>query len=431
MTIMYEWALELRSRSPLRIGDREGYILLDGDGRPMLPGTSLAGACRAYLSAQGVDTSSLFGIASQQGRQQPGRLFFSDSICRTETAKLELRPRTAMDGATRTIKRFFDRITLSEGLVFPIRLALTVDSGTEGEKQLSDVENILSALHKGRIRLGSYKSTGGGRMSILSGQRVHYDCSKEEELQAYINRSKSMEPWTPAALANSDQMIEITIHGQTDSPLLIAGGKPATSKLPDRAPLEIRRGERSVCVIPATSLKGRLRHQVARISRQLKLSERFAEHIFGSAPRENHNGHIGRLFFDDVEIEEPATRAIYPRIAINPLTGGVKNGMLLKEETVTGRFQAALIYHSTDSEEDKACLALLLFALRDLSTHLSTLGSGYGIGRGYIGIKQISLCGNGRFAEIRLEDQKITDDSNWLSDLQAGLDAYCGKERLG
>lgn len=421
MQHVFEWNFELRAESPLRIGDNEGDLLLDAAGKPFLPGTSLAGACRSYVEqAFGSDVANeLFGKIGDELR--PSRLIFSDGVCRTSQSYF-VQPRIALDGKSKTVQSgLFERVTVSSGSVFTVMLVLK--TSCEADKDV--VEDMLAALNEGTIRIGADKSIGGGKVSIVNGHFVHYDCSKQQDLFDYVNKTKKKTAWSPKKNDGNRGVIRFIIKGQTAAPLLVAGQNTFDSDQADRVYMKIDKNGNERAIIPASSFKGVLRHRIQRIANimQLKDKETYVAQLFGTDSQE-HTKRSGNLLLEDTFLEQEKSKTYY-RIQINPLTGGVKNGALLDMKTVQGSFTTILTYRLKKGEmtkEDKVVLALLLFALRDLGMQQLTVGSGASIGWGYLDISSIHV----QFADgnvlFNFKDKQIKDESHWLENLQKALD---------
>jgi CRISPR/Cas system CSM-associated protein Csm3 (group 7 of RAMP superfamily) len=422
MQHVFEWNFELRTESPLRIGDNEGDVLLDAHGKPFLPGTSLAGACRSYVEQTfGNDVANeLFGKTGDELR--PSRLIFSDGVCKTSQSCV-VQPRIALDGNSKTVQSaLFERVTVSAGSVFTVMLVLK--ALREADKDV--VEDMLAALHEGTIRIGADKSIGGGKVSVVNGLFVHYDCSKQQDLFDYVNKAKKKKAWAPKKNDGNRGTIRVIIRGQTASPLLIAGQNIFDSEQADRIYMKIDKDGNERAIIPASSLKGVLRHRVQRIANimQLKDRETYVAQLFGSDSQERTK-RSGNLLLEDTFLEREKSKTYY-RIQINPLTGGVKNGALLNMKTVQGSFTTILTYRLKNEgemiAEDKVALALLLFALRDLGMQQLTVGSGSSIGWGYLDISSIHV----QFADsnvlFNFKSKQIKDESHWLEKLQKALD---------
>lgn len=415
MKQIHEWSFVLVSTSPLRIGTDDGDLLLDDNGRPFLPGTSWAGACRAYMTSLDESHQALFGSQGTGGVQQGSRLIFSDGICVTPQP-FEARPRVQLDRATKTVHRAkFEQLTVAAGARFKVKLTLRTDDDSDKGR----VEKMLDALNRGFIRLGAFKSTGGGKVHIRDGQYVSYDFSNREDLEAYVEQSKACAPWRPTPVVRFD-VLNIVVSGELASPLLIAGQYPHDSSKPDRSPIQAGYDGQLRYIIPASSFKGALRHQVGHVIRALSADPALEEHIFG-----------GRIILEDIILEEPKTK-IYHRVAIHPIKGGYKDGALVEEETVSGRFATSLhVQFNEHSDRDKASVALILFALRDFAAGRQTLGSGHGIGRGKLSLSEIKMNYGSKSVTINFADRSLADPEHWLTELQAALDRFVKEGAVG
>lgn len=358
---------------------------------------------------------AMFGSQGTGGIQQASRLIFSDGVCVTPQP-FEVRPRVHLDRATKTVHRAkFEQMTVAAGARFKVKLTLRTNDNSDKEL----VEIMLDALHRGIIRLGAYKSTGGGKVEIVDGQYICYDFGNREDLEAYVEQSKAYEPWSPKPRAWFD-VLNLEISGKLASPLLIAGQYPHDSSKPDRSPIQSSYDGELRYIIPATSFKGSLRHQVARIIRSLSAVPGLEEHIFD-----------GRIALEDIVLEEPKTK-IYHRVAIHPIKGGYKDGALVEEETVSGHFATSLYLQYDDrSEKDRAAAAVLLFALRDLSAGRQTLGSGHGIGRGELRLSELKMSYADKSVTIDFEKRCVHDPGNWLTELQEALDRFVKEGEAG
>lgn len=426
MTHIYEWKFKLVSQSPLHIGDDDSDIIVDQGGYPALPGTSWAGACRAYVEDTYGEELAIQLFGDQKNRKYQSRLIFSDGNS-TKKRMYEIRTGIAMDGKTRTAKsgHLFERRVLSPGIVFTTKLTLRVEPENR-DLQVRVVENMLQALNQGDIRLGAYKSIGGGKFTIDNCKYVHYDCSIEEDLFAYIRRSKPYIDYRFSDNIASSSLIKFSISGETDAPMLIGGEYPHDSKQPDQTFMTTMYDEKGKGkpYIPASSLKGVLRHRVERITNILDLQNReaYVTKLFGSA-NDAELKQQASLQFEDVILEENHEK-IYYRIAINPLTAGVKDGAVLNEETTTGIFTTEINYQlhaGKQTVDDQIAIALLLFSLRDLAMQLFSIGSGASIGRGYVKIDNITMQTKDKKVVFNMKDKKIEDETGWLKALQESL----------
>lgn len=411
ITQIYKWKCTLLSTSPLKIGSDDEDIVLDQFDRPFIPGTSIAGACRAFAQSicSAKDVNTLFGGTSGHGKNTV--LIFSDGRS-FKDYMLDIRPSVNINGATKTNKNLFKRNMIASGATFDITITLKTTL-EEHEKHVKIVEQMLQAIHSGVIRLGSYKSTGSGKFLIQSCEVVHYDCTKEEDLIAYVNESKPFEKVTIAEGTVNEGFVQITLKGRTKTPLLVGGHAPIDAKDPDVIPMKTPDGKP---IIPGSSIKGVLRHRVTRIANvlQLKEKDKYISYLFGSSDEG-----VGTLRLEDIVIKNEKSK-VYHRIAINPLTGGTKDGALLQQETLFGEMETTLQFQLKE-EGSNVSLALLIFALRDLALQKVSIGSGASIGRGFLDIQHIKIEGNEKEVVLDVASKQTTGNVEWLQQLQKAL----------
>lgn len=431
-TQIYEWSVLIRTKSPLHIGDNQNEIMVDQRGRPLIPGTSLAGVCRAYMesSSYGELVSQLFGDGASY---EPHKgLIFSDGVSR-EKQVYDIRTGVSISSETKTGEegQLFERIFIPAETEFHAKLILKA-SKNESDKLLEAVDHMLHALHHGRIRIGAHQTIGGGRVEIQSCHFVHYDCSKEEDLAAYVQQSKQAEPYELPDDIQAESMISFTLQGKTETPLLIGTPSLHIEGEADLTFMKTRINGKEKPVIPGSSLKGVLRHRVERIANILSLPDKnlYMEQLFGH-DKQSDVVKAGSVYFDDIVLEKPCSK-IYYRTSINPLTGSVRSGALLNEEAVTGEFTLTLHFrYKQDDIKTNVSAALLLFALRDLALQELSIGSRSSIGYGFLDIEHIEIEKEQAKVHIDMDRQHIDDPSGLLTELDNYLEKASHKEGVG
>ncbi len=417
LTQIYEWDIKLRTLSPLRIGDGDNDVLLDQYHRPFIPGTSLAGAFRSYLknSQYTYLLSTLFGEKSSY-RPKEG-LLFTDAFLEGDYRD-SFRPGVRISGKTKTVEEgaYFERHFIAPGASFRFKLTLMC-LDEENQEQWKAVTHLLYALHHGGIHLGAQTSIGGGRVEIESCLYNHYDCNQLDDLEAYVHQTKKPKPFTFTEDFQPESRLQFLIKAKTATPLLIASHKDYDSRKADAIYMKNEKGQ---AYIPGSSLKGVLRHGVERIINALSLKEghKYVESIFGQY--HNHTSHKARAasiqFQDTLLTNCDGKNVTYYRIAINPLTGGNKDGALLNEETIEGNFDIKIdLFYSEKDEHLYVAGALLLFALRDLALKDLSLGSRASIGYGFIDVEEIEVQLEEKRLLLSIEEEKIEDPGGLLN----------------
>jgi CRISPR/Cas system CSM-associated protein Csm3 (group 7 of RAMP superfamily) len=185
---------ELRNLAPLRIGagagdDRELLLLLR-EGRPYIPGSSLAGVLRAKWKAdfgtqhpEGIDPDLIDAFWGTSGPDQSHNTqhrqshFLVRDLCLApeSSSEIVLRDGVSIDRQTRTAKDgFFYRYEILEpGSRFLLRAEITLREGME----LAPVGAILHWIHTqlfGDLQVGSNTSKGFGLLGLTTFQAWHF-----------------------------------------------------------------------------------------------------------------------------------------------------------------------------------------------------------------------------------------------------------------
>jgi CRISPR/Cas system CSM-associated protein Csm3 (group 7 of RAMP superfamily) len=187
----------LRVESPLHVGGLDGdpsaplTIAVDGQGRPYVPGTGLAGVLRAWTRGAGAENDGLRdlwgfipdteGPAPKKGGEagQAARLIVADGLITTEPREsvltdpmaigLELRPSVGISRVTGTAapEILHHRWVVPVGHYVRLELEIESDSA-EPTLDGARMAALLTALEHGEIRLGAAASRGYGAVRLLS-----------------------------------------------------------------------------------------------------------------------------------------------------------------------------------------------------------------------------------------------------------------------
>lgn len=417
-------------------------------GQPLLPGTSLAGALRAYLldllvgygrvsndsldrcdglrSIDKNDESSLFGGARTDvnGTQSPLIVFDSLGTLPSGFACTEVRDGVMIETRTGLAadQKKFDYEVLPPGTTFAIRLDLLVPDRSKEENLLSLLCTSLEGLSNGDIRIGLRRSRGLGELACSGWTARRYDLAAREGWLNWIGSDHQQLP-DPASQKSireavqavgppdlilqdfCDQRKRVVIdaeavilgdllirspNAQADGPdvmHLTSGGQP---------------------VVTGTSLTGVIRAQALRIARLVHglnrpdAEKRWITPIFG--PREEgirnpaHQPQGARLRVAEGPIANGYSQRV-TRVAIDRFTQGVVPTALFEEQphvggTVQLRFE---IRNPLDGE-----LGLLLLVLKDLLTGQLPIGGASSVGRGVLIGRRLSVEGIGISSPIEV-----------------------------
>jgi CRISPR/Cas system CSM-associated protein Csm3 (group 7 of RAMP superfamily) len=338
----------LVANSPLHIGGNDGSALVDlalavnGQGAYYIPGTSLAGALRAWMASEGALTNlveDLWGNQEKSGKEKLGHasyILIEDAPI-NKGVKTEIRDGVGIDRyygtAAEQVK--FDRAILPKGTEIP--LVMTVEhadkSPIDWETRKGAVVALLKALEGQEIRLGAAKTRGLGRVQLKNPTILEQDlCSAEGMLGALRNQGTSL---SLGALAEkvcvppARSKLTVAIDWEPVGPLMVKA--EADGIAVDTLPLVSAVGDHLTFVLPGSAIKGALRSQAERIIRTLqavslepdrKFNDQLQavpliQEVFGSAARlkpgsnpqkKEQHGRLGALAVDDC----------YAKLAIQP-----------------------------------------------------------------------------------------------------------------
>jgi CRISPR/Cas system CSM-associated protein Csm3 (group 7 of RAMP superfamily) len=463
----------------LGVGNSDMPFALNGRGRPYVPGTSLAGALRAWANNRWSDQQvrAVFGDAGANGESGArdlgigaSRLVIDDAVI-PSTAP-EVRDGVGIDrlrgAAAEGVK--YDREVLPRGTEIP--LILTVEVPATDENRIPDLlDELVKALGRGEVLLGAAQTGGLGRVRLAEANRTEEDLSTRAGLLQMFDGDAPAEDLALPDVPGSTADIVIEISWVPDLPVMLASGLVGGKV--DTVPLLSGTGFLSP-VIPGSSLKGVLRSQAERIVRTLRpdipAAAKFldqvrvpiVERLFGSAAvptgREDADDTLGRggvrvnecyaslaldpdgwsAFLsapDSADLYEGLGRAELAaddgrkvwwsqahHVAIDRWTGGAADRMLFST-LEPWRLDWDAITLEVDPHrlgpELEPSLALLMLVVRDLA--LGRLAIGWATRRGFgsIEVREINLTVRGE----SLPPLKATDVSaSGLGPLIAALD---------
>ena len=392
--------LQLMTPAQLGNGDAESItdmpLLLDtveDQPRPLLSGTSIAGALRGYLIARarghraaeelGRESMAdrLFGgvKGDDAGAQSP--LIVDNALGELPANVLiELRDGVKIDYATHTAQDKFkyDLELLPAGTGFALRLELLLPPEPEHARPLRQALALaLSGLSPGadgygEIALGARRSRGFGRCRVESWQFAEYALTEVEGLLAWIVIDH--DGWAPGptrvwsggpaaalgagetAMLPEDYRRSFVISGRfalegpllvrSTQPLFTADEQPAGNgelQLPDVVQLRSHRPGRAspggAAVLPGTSLAGALRSRATMILNTIAAGDprgqALIDEIFGLDMHRQRQGEEPQPTGSRLIVEERPLDSgqllVQNRVAIDRFTGGAFDTALFSE----------------------------------------------------------------------------------------------------
>lgn len=426
-SIVERWVITgmLTLESPAHFGNGEADALNDMpilfnevDGKPLLPGTSIAGALRNYLRERefgyGVKeeknspTSLLFGgfRGDDEGVQSP--LIVHDAV--GVSAGLELRDGVAIDSIRRTAidEKKFDIQLLAAGSAFDLRFELQVNEKEKNSQELRDaLVTALSGLQDRQITLGARKGRGFGQCICSNWEVQKYDLKDKEQLKKWLVSERNwadMPGINPQSGQTLSEMLDAKILEKDiredavlsatfsiDGTLLIRSGFGSSDEGPDTVHLHSKRSgnETPVPVIPGTSWAGILRHRALKIARTVsknnkEKSQNFVDSMFGPSEikKNDRDTRASRVRIQESQVSG-STPMVMTRVKIDRFTGSAFESALFGEQPEIGKLGDKNVkLDLTLRNPTEAETGLLLLLLKDLWTGDLPIGGESSVGRG-------------------------------------------------
>lgn len=418
----------LEAASPLAVGSGEKSIITDApvardmNSLPYIPGTSLVGIIRHSLEDD-KDIDHLFGF--QNGDKGEGsKVIVSDALLVGSNGKV-------IDGLEQSepdsfLKQFevlpirqhvritekgvgadhgkFDEQVVYKGTRFVFEMELLSETAEE-----KNMNKLLEVISSPTFRIGSGTRNGFGTMKVVSMKYASYDLTKENELDAYLNKSSSLsDAWNDAEEIKPKEMqgdswIKYTLTLKPADFFLFSSGfgdedadmTPVKEKYIDWTG-GMPNIKEATSLVPATSLKGAIAHRT--VYHWNRIMGKFVDNgeaiaceqnpatitIFGTSTDEGEiNPSRGHAIFSDVFLHTREPKVL-PHIKIDKFTGGVQDGALFQEKVSTSAQEefAEEIYVEKDALADSTIRKAFEQALQDICDGLLPLGGGTNRGHG-------------------------------------------------
>ena len=428
-------------------GDETGVadmcLLKDRDGKPFIPGASIAGAARSFLARQrkswkkykdggeGKALKRFFGghiqrnlTQSKKDKDTMSALIVSDAACVSEKINSSIRDGVSIDIKSGTAKTGakYDVEVVERGTEFELSMQCIIRQADE-EDDCDLTEWFLALLHsfqQGEVRLGARTRRGYGRGKVVDWEIRDLCMDCPQDITAWLHD----DPWTrpesdltPRPL-KSDQRryFRIEANFRLHTSLLIR-----SSSLEPEAPDMIQLQSVGKPVVPGTSFTGAFRHRAALIADTLNwhrkqedqdaVCEMFGpvheqqpiktqedtdqtnrgESVQGVSEKGSDETQEKKLWASRVLIEERLVKEVelrwQDRVAIDRFTGGSLDGALFNEKPAYPLSLHELTEPNiqlilTLEEPDDAEIGLLLLTLRDFWSGHAALGGETSNGRG-------------------------------------------------
>ena len=411
--ILIEGTLILKS--PLLIGDgagetadnfRDVHALRNHADKPFIPGTSLCGVLRDWLTHTKTDAvTEIFGdLDAMQSAIQTDDIELVDF-------DIIARDGVRLDGMTNTVDGDgkFDFEAVERGAHGSLRLVITLRACHSVERISKTVALMLKKMQDG-IRLGALTTKGFGLTTVENLNAGFYDFRKKADVVAWLldkPAAKKILPSTEETDADQNDFVVDALFKFNSSFLVrdydVSTKKKKSSDGEETSIVAVALKSRQDFVIPGTSLKGILRHRAEYIFAKLGLDSKTLDGLMGSSTPDKKiksrfvvaESYVAPENFCEVE---------HRRNKIDRFTGGVIQGMLFATKPAYQKnLEPTFKLHFEIRNAVAAEAGLALFLLRDLWLGRVALGGEKSVGRGTV---------NGISAEINFKGKTYKLDAN-------------------
>ena len=421
---------ELIVKSPLLIGDGAGetadnfkdiHVLKNHDGAPFIPGTSLCGVLREYMT--GIDekaVAKLFGDAEKyQSAIQIDDIELGDyKIISRDGVKIDGLTGTGIDGGK------YDYEAIDRGAKGNLRMLINLRGCHKDENILPTVEKLLGKLNDG-IRLGALTSKGFGLTAAENLTANFYDFTKKADVIAWLTDKPASKKITPSDKTISDDTKDFIVDAQFkfNSSFIVRNyDVDAAERQKKISAVSLKSHEDFV--IPGTSLKGIFRHRAEKIFRNLKLDEKFLDNLMGFSEGEEK---IKSRFIVSESYVTPQNFVEFEhtRNKIDRFTGGTLQGTLFTTKPVYQKNSApSLTIHFEIRNAKDFEAGLAIFLLRDLWLGKVAIGGEKGIGRGTVQGISAEIKFHGKIYTLNENGKVTAGDAKELSKLAAAVQKW-------
>ncbi len=412
--IVYRVALKFVS--PINVssgneGTTDSDVMKDFDGNPFIPGTSIAGAFRAYAQIKDEqEMESLFGYTNNDNGKMSS-LFISDLKFDGNPKKI-IRDSVALDDnkISKDGAKFDFEALEGENTKGHFYMEVTIrdtDNEEDFEAVICDIFNGIK-LHD--IRLGSKKTRGYGIIDLMEVKKKEFDKTNYCDYASCYDEAnwsdKDKYSWEDKYTSSSDgNYVHIEV------PLELVGGISIRQyAVKKNSPDFEHITDHGKAVIPGTSFMGALRHRTQEILDLLGDEceywgidkQKLIKSMFGYVDKQT--AHISNVVIDESIIEgaEPLT---ITRTGISRFESSAKDGALYQERTYVGGKLKLCISVKKENSNNDWMIGILLLAIKDLQNGFLAIGGQTSVGRGLF-----KANGNIKIDNTEKSDEEINNE---------------------
>ena len=365
------YRVELKFVSPVNVssgheGMTDSDVIRDYEGKPFIPGTSIAGALRDYASMK----EDVFGSEKMSSLIISDLTFIKDPIINYRDSVALDDNKTSIDGA-----KFDFEALEGESTNGYFYMELTLREDDDEASYLKTMDEIVSGIQHHEIRLGSNKTRGYGIVEISKLQKRGF--TKENYLD-YAGAYKENN-WGNIEEENLDELKQDSKWVHIEVPLKQRGGISIRKYLIQKGSPDYESiTDHGLPVIPGTSFNGAIRHRVLDILRSLNDfdAKGTVDEMFGFV--KGNKAHVSRIVIDETVINN-AKPLKTVRTSVSRFESSVVDGALYSERTYV---DGDLVLRMAVPNNETWIIGFVLLAIKDLQNGFLAVGGQTAIGRG-------------------------------------------------
>ncbi|MDA3942071.1 MAG: RAMP superfamily CRISPR-associated protein [Bacteroidetes bacterium] len=400
--------------------ESDSDILLNSEGAPYIPGSSLAGAIKAQLLENGgtLNTIGFKKFWGLDGQNESNLDFAHATLNANSSFQVETRDGIAIDPKTNVTKpkAKYDYQVLAAGVQFDFQLIINkID-----DDSIAVAAAVAGLLQNGFV-LGGHKYKGKGSLKLDNSNHRQFDFSKEADVLSWIHRDYN-KGGADFQLEEMQSPVGFRINASFTIPQsLIIGSSETVSDVSTESSDKVHLQSGGKYILSGTSLKGALRARASLIANTVgtKEVEKLINGLFG-VMREKQDAsekkvrEAARLRCNEPIIEE-VTDYIQHRIKIDRFTGGTVDHAKFDSKPIFKGKISNLEFSIVNPSEPEIGLMLLVFA--DLWRGDLMIGGEKNVGRG-------SLKGTSAIIIVNGSKYELKDNVSIDSPLSRELDKY-------
>lgn len=400
----------MRLISPLTIGNgnaehTDSDIQRRGDGKPFIPGSSIAGVVRSLIKeAQGLpgdQLKKLFGDDTEKRRQSMVCFWDGDLV---KDSMIAVRDGIEINEYTKTAKNRskYDFEVLNPGAVFRFRMEIVLREEFEELPAEQLIRNLLACVEQGDFRIGAKTNRGYGKFEWEDIRHKTLEIKNAEGMEAYAKFD-----WKD--LKEGEQSIPLpestyrSPYTTVEVPLTVAGTLLVRSYFLQNFDVDCEQMTvNGKAVIPGSAWAGVFRHKALELLTELgdrNTAAKLTNSLFG-AEKESDDRERSRILFEESEDSRDHAKEKFMNLTRNKIdrfTGGVLKTALFSERVgIGGEFLLSMKIRNLQAYE----AGILLLAIEEIRNGMMAVGGATSVGRG-------EMHGKG---EILIDGKALTDE---------------------